>query len=130
MTENAGRLHDLRSELTDISSRLNAMRAKRFEFVADHDADGIVVALMGVRVHHSVIDIFQLYGEDDATATRLRGIERNIRLVRTILWHTRGSATSVIDDLLDLSDTDTVRTGQPPIRNGHRVSHEPSHQPS
>lgn len=135
MAEHAGELDDTRSRLTDISSGLTAMRANHFEFAADHDEEGAVVALMGVRVHHGVIDIFELHGEDDATATRfpdrnlhLNGrdllSERNIMLARTTLWHTHGSASSVIDDLLNLSnpDIDSERTDQPPKRNGHRVA--------
>ncbi len=97
--------------LHGISTRLRAMRALDFEFVTDHDTDGSVVAVVGVRVHHGVIDIFELYGEDDATATRIPGSEPNIMLARTVLWHTRGRADAVIDELLDLPDTYTRRSG-------------------
>jgi len=78
------------------------MRALHFEFATDQAADGSIEALVGVRVHDGVIDIFELYGEDEATATRLPDSEPNIMLARTVLWHTRGTAYEVIDELLSL----------------------------
>ena len=92
----------------DISARLQAMRGLQFEFATDHAEDGSIDALVGVRVHHGVIDIFELYGEDEATATRLPDSEPNIMLARTVLWHTRGTAYDVIDELLSLPDPDGV----------------------
>ncbi|MFC4852215.1 hypothetical protein [Actinophytocola glycyrrhizae] len=90
----------------DISARLQSMRALHFEFATDHGADGGIEALVGVRVHHGVIDIFELYGEDEATATRLPDSEPNIMLASTVLWQTRGTAYEVIDELLALPDPD------------------------
>ncbi|MFI7672855.1 hypothetical protein [Actinophytocola sp. NPDC049390] len=90
----------------DISARLQAMRALHFEFATDQAADGSIEALVGVRVHDGVIDVFELYGEDEATATRLPDSEPNIMLAETVLWHTRGSAYEVIDALLALPDPD------------------------
>lgn len=89
-----------------ISARLKTMRALKFEFATDHDDDGGIVALVGVRLHHGVVDIFELYGEDEANATRLPDTELNLMLARTVLWHTRGSAYEVIDSLLALPDPD------------------------
>lgn len=78
------------------------MRALHFEFATDHALDGSIEALVGVRVHDGVIDIFELYGEDEATATRLPDSEPNIMLAKTVLWHTRGTVYEVIDALLAL----------------------------
>lgn len=103
-----------------ISSRLQAMRAMHFEFATDEAPDGSIEALVGVRVHHGVIDIFELYGEDEATATRLPDSEPNIVLARTVLWHTRGTAYQVIDELLSLPDPDGERP-HVGLRNGVRV---------
>jgi hypothetical protein len=99
----------------DIGTRLRTMRALDFEFATDHDDDGGIVALVGVRLHHGVIDIFELYGEDEANATRLPDTETNILLARTVLWHTRGSAYEVIDALLALPDPEPGRVadGEP-----------------
>lgn len=94
--------HD--SARDDIGARLQSMRSLHFEFATDQASDGSIEALVGVRVHHGVIDIFELYGEDEATATRLPDSEPNIMLARTVLWHTRGTAYEVIDALLSLPD--------------------------
>jgi hypothetical protein len=93
----------------DISARLQAMRALHYEFATDQGADGAIEALVGVRVHHGVIDIFELYGEDEATATRLPDSEPNIVLAKRVLWHTRGTVYEVIDELLALPDPDGER---------------------
>lgn len=92
------------------------MRALSYEFATDHAEDGSIDALVGVRVHHGVIDIFELYGEDEATATRLPDSEPNIMLARTVLWHTRGTAYEVIDELLSLPDPEPGATGRPARR--------------
>lgn len=105
----------------DIGTRLHSMRALRFEFATDHAPDGSIDALVGVRVHHGVIDIFELYGEDEATATRLPDSEPNIMLARTVLWHTRGTAYEVIDALLSLPDPDGEQ--QAPRARVHAAVH-------
>jgi len=96
-------------ELGGICARLQVMRAMGYEFAADHDTDGSITAVVGVRVHRGVIDIFELYGEDDAIATRMPDSEPNIMLARTVLWHTHGRADIVIDDLLGLPDPARAR---------------------
>ena len=105
----------------DISARLQTMRALDFEFATDQAADGSIEALVGVRVHDGVIDIFELYGEDEATATRLPDSEPNIMLARTVLWHTRGTAYEVIDALLALPAPETQVAHTTP-RRARRMS--------
>lgn len=105
----------------DISARLQAMRALHYEFATDQAPDGSIEALVGVRVHDGVIDIFELYGEDEATATRLPDSEPNIMLARTVLWHTRGTAYQVIDELLSLPAPEHERRYPAPPRD-RRVS--------
>ena len=95
------------------------MRALGYEFATDHADDGSIEALVGVRVHHGVIDIFELYGEDEATATRLPDSEPNIMFASTVLWHTRGPAYEVIDELLSLPDPDPG--AERPARQVRRV---------
>jgi hypothetical protein len=104
-----------------ISARLQVMRALNFEFATDQAPDGSIEALVGVRVHGGVIDIVELYGEDEATATRLPDSEPNIMLARTVLWHTRGTAYEVIDALLALPDPQHQTPHSTP-RRGRRVS--------
>jgi hypothetical protein len=62
----------MNGHLADITQRLQALRALNFRFAANRDTTGMVVALIGVRVHHGVIDIIAIYGEHDADATRIR----------------------------------------------------------
>lgn len=104
-----------------IGARLQAMRALHFEFATDQADDGSIEALVGVRVHDGVIDIFELYGEDDATATRLPDSEPNIMLARTVLWHTRGTSYEVIDALLGLPAPEHQRPHTTP-RRARRLS--------
>ena len=86
----------------DITQRLQALRAQNFRFATNRDTTGMVVALIGVRVHHGVIDIIAVYGEHDADATRIPDHEVDILFPRTTLWRTTGSANHVIDNLLSL----------------------------
>lgn len=80
------------------------MRALGFQFATNHDAGGVIVALIGFRMHHSVVDIVLLHGEHDAVATRIPGDETDILAPRKITWRVTGSATNVIDSLLELTD--------------------------
>ncbi|GAB1513329.1 hypothetical protein [Actinophytocola sp. KF-1] len=105
----------------NIGARLQTMRALHFEFATDQAADGSIEALVGVRVHDGVIDVFELYGEDEATATRLPDTEPNIMLAKTVLWHTRGTAYEVIDALLALPDPEQQEPHTTP-RRARRVS--------
>jgi hypothetical protein len=86
----------------DITQRLQALRGLNFRFATNRDTTGMIVALIGVHVHHGVIDIIAIYGEHDADATRIPDTEANILFPRTTLWRTTGSANHVIDNLLDL----------------------------
>jgi hypothetical protein len=87
-----------------IDRRLLALRCLGFQFATNRDSGGMIVALVGVRAHHGVIDIVQLYGEHDADATRIPDDEPNILFPRATIWRTTGSANDVIDNLLGLTD--------------------------
>jgi hypothetical protein len=89
---------------TPISSRIHALYAAGFRFATNHDGAGTIVALVGVRARHGVIDVVQLYGEDDADAVRIPGDEPDVLFPRTVLWRTTGSSCEVIDVLLDLPE--------------------------
>ena len=114
-----------------IADRLRHLRARDFHFAQTRDTAGTIVALIGVRAHHSVIDIVHLYGEHDATGVRIPATEPDILSPRTTLWRTTGTATEVIDQLLTLPDPDTPlpprHTGSAPagcwlpVRPGHRI---------
>lgn len=90
--------------VADIDQRLLRMRALGFKFAAGRDNTGAIADLVAVRVHHGVIDIVELYGEDDVLATRIPGDEPDIARPRTVLWRMSGSAVDVLDGLLDVPD--------------------------
>lgn len=87
-----------------ITRRLLALRCLGFQFATTCGSDGVVVAVTGVRVHHGVIDIVQLYGEHDADAVRIPGDEPDILRARTKIWRSTGTANEVIDKILVLAD--------------------------
>jgi hypothetical protein len=104
----------------DIDQRLIALRAHGFRFGTNRDVAGMVVALVAARTHHGVIDIVQIYGEQDADATRISVREPEILFPRAIFWHTNGSANHVIDALLSLADPVTELSDRP--RSARRIS--------
>jgi hypothetical protein len=97
-----------------LDKRLIVMLGIGFRFGTNCDSAGLVVALVGARIHHGVIDIVQLFGAHDADATRVSCDEPNILLPRAVFWRTTGSATHVIDALLGLADPALQRK-----HNGH-----------
>jgi hypothetical protein len=91
-----------------IDDRLVALRAAGFHFAANHDADGAIVALIGVRAHRGVVDIVRIWGEDDADAARVPDDESNVLSPDTVLWRASGPTARVLDDLLILPAPDDV----------------------
>jgi hypothetical protein len=88
-------------------SRLRELIARGFQFVHPCDANGEVVAVVGVRAHHNVVDVVQLYAEDNVVATRMPGDEQDILSPAKVLWRSEGAACRVLDDLLGLPDDRT-----------------------
>lgn len=101
------------SASADINDRLTVMRALGFRFGTNRDAAGLIVALVAARTHHGVIDIVQLYGEQDADATRISCHEPDILFPRAVFWRTTGSADNVIDALLSLAEPTPARRARP-----------------
>jgi len=87
-----------------VDHRLISLRALGFQFTMHRGSGGAIVALTGLRAHHGVIDIVQLYGEHDVDAIRIPGDEPDILFPRTTMWRVTGTANDVIDSLLDLAD--------------------------
>jgi hypothetical protein len=96
--KNSGDMHE-------ITERLQDLIARGFRFAHPHDSEGALVAIVGIRAHHGVIDIVQLYSEDNADAARIPGDEPDVLLPRTVLWRSAGSARNVLDGLLALGDS-------------------------
>ncbi|MER7014089.1 hypothetical protein ABT324_21930 [Saccharopolyspora sp. NPDC000359] len=88
----------------DITNGLQALVARDFQFAHPRDADGGLVAVVGIRVHRGVFDIVQLFGENDADAARVPGDEPDVLFPSKVLWRTNGSAREVINELLALGD--------------------------
>lgn len=97
--------------MSDISDKLRELISLGYRFVHPRNADGEVIAVTGVRTHHDVIDVFQLYGERDANAVRMSAAEVDILSPRNVIWQTYGGADSVIDELLALADPDESQVG-------------------
>jgi hypothetical protein len=66
------------------------MCAMSFYFARIRDNCGTVVALVGVRVHHGMIDVVQFYGEHEADAVRILSTAENFVLPFDVLWSTSG----------------------------------------
>jgi hypothetical protein len=90
--------------MDDITDSLQALMSRGYKFAQTRGAAGEVVTVVGVRAHHNVIDIVQLYGERDTSAVRIPGDEPDILFPRTVLWRASGIARDVIGKLLALAD--------------------------
>ncbi|MGP4015492.1 hypothetical protein [Saccharopolyspora sp. 5N708] len=90
--------------MNEITNGLQALVARDFQFAHPRDANGGLVAVVGIRVHRGVFDILQLFGEHDADAARIPGDEPDVLFPSKVLWRTTGPACEVIKDLLSLAD--------------------------
>lgn len=90
--------------MDQITDGLQALIARDFQFAHPRDSEGSLIAVVGIRVHHGVIDIVQLYGEHDADAARVPGEEPDVLFPRTVLWRTTGTAREVVEGVLALGD--------------------------
>lgn len=92
---------------TSTDLRLAELVAKGFRFMHPRNPDGQVVAVIGVRAHHNVIDVVWLRGADDVVATRMPGDETNFLTPTRITWRSAGPADEVLSELLGLPDDRT-----------------------
>jgi hypothetical protein len=88
----------------DITDALRRLMSAGFKFAHPRDALGQVVAVTGIRTHHDVVDVVQLFGEQDATAARMPADEPDVLFPRSVRWRRSGIATDVIDELLALPE--------------------------
>ncbi|OLF04354.1 hypothetical protein BLA60_41250 [Actinophytocola xinjiangensis] len=87
---------------TDV--QLRALVVRGFRFLDPRDENGDVLAVVGVRAHHDVLDVVRLDSEDDAVAMRLPATE-DVLAPRQVLWQEYGSAHQVLGAMLDLPDS-------------------------
>jgi hypothetical protein len=90
--------------INDMADQLADLTARGFDFSDTRDARGNVVVITGIRVHHNVKDVVQLFGEQDADAVRVPRGEPDIVFPRTVLWRVTGGPSTVIKSLLALAD--------------------------
>lgn len=102
------------THMDSITDRLRCLIACGFRFAHPRDSQGSLVAIVGARAHHGVIDIVQLFSESDADAARVPGDEPDILLPRTVLWRSTGLAHTVLDRVLVLPD---------PVTDDDKVHH-------
>jgi hypothetical protein len=104
--------------MCEITDKLRELVAVGFRFVHPRNARGHVVAVTGVRTHHDVVDVFSLYGENDANAARMCASEPDVLSPHNVLWRTSGTAASVIEALLTLPEPGTTPVRATPPATG------------
>lgn len=97
--------------MTDIADKLRELMDRGYRFVHPRNVQGHVVAVTGIRAHHDVVDVFQLYGEHAANAARMPRTEKDVLSPKCVLWRSSGSAVAVIDDLLRLAEPTCEQAG-------------------
>jgi hypothetical protein len=96
--------------ISDVAGQLAELTARGFEFSDTRDARGNVVVISGIRIHHNVKDVVQLFGEQDADAVRLPRGEVDILFPRTILWRVTGAPSTVLSSVMSLADPQRPNT--------------------
>jgi len=100
-------------DVEELDEQLRALMARGFSFAHPRPPGGDIVAIVGVRAHHDVVDIIQLLGEDNADATRVPNDEPDILSPQHVVWRATGPAHEVLKRLLDLDDNTPTTTGGP-----------------
>lgn len=98
--------------VTTVADQLRNLVARGFRFIHPRTGEGELVAVVGVRAHHQVVDVVQVRTETDVVATRMPANERNVLAPKGVLWQTAGQASAVLAELLTLPD-DPGRLGVP-----------------
>jgi hypothetical protein len=88
---------------TSTDAMLRALVARGFRFMDPRDENGDVVAVVGVRAHHDVVDVVQLHGEDDVVAARMP-TDQDVLAPRQVYWREVGPAHDVLSAMLALPD--------------------------
>lgn len=89
-----------------VDQRLRRLMARGFQFIHPTDPAGAIQAVVGVRVHHGVVDVVQLGAEHEVTAVRIPADEVDILKPQVVLWQSSGRVVEVLDALLGLPDHD------------------------
>ncbi|HWE88235.1 MAG TPA: hypothetical protein VG317_02075 [Pseudonocardiaceae bacterium] len=94
----------LADPVDSVDSLLREMLAHGFRFVHPTGAAGEIVAVVGVRLHHDVVDVVCLRGEGEAKAARMPSDEPDVLAPTRTIWQQTGRADLVLAALLALPD--------------------------
>jgi hypothetical protein len=95
--------------------QLRELVDRGFRFLHPTDSNGTVIAVMGVRAHHNVIDVVVLRTEMDAKAARMPGDEKDILAPTKTLWQATGRACVVLRKLSALADDEIPDRSTPVV---------------
>lgn len=87
-----------------MSEGLRTLSARGFQFAHPRDDQGRLIAVVGIRVHHGVIDIMQVYSDHDAEAARIPDEEPDVLFPQMVLWRSTGTAHEVLEAITALAD--------------------------
>lgn len=90
--------------VTTVADQLRNLVARGFKFIHPRTGEGHLVAVVGVRAHHQVVDVVEVRTETDVVATRMPANEENVLAPTDVLWRTTGPASTVLAELLTLPD--------------------------
>ncbi|QWF80870.1 hypothetical protein [Amycolatopsis sp. CA-230715] len=90
-------------EIVDLETGLQHLIERGFQFVHPRNADGEVLAVVGVRVHDGMVDVVRLHAADEVLATRIPAGE-DILEPATVLWQATGSVQAVLEQVLSLPE--------------------------
>lgn len=90
--------------VTTVADQLRNLVARGFKFIHPRTGEGQLVAVVGVRAHHQVVDVVEVRTETDVVATRMPADEENVLAPTDVLWQTAGQASTVLAELLILPD--------------------------
>ena len=90
--------------VTTVADQLRNLVARGFKFIHPRTGEGRLVAVVGVRAHHHVVDVVEVRTETDVVATRMPADEENVLAPTDVLWRTTGPASTVLAELLTLPD--------------------------
>lgn len=92
--------------MTLIEASLRCLMTRGYHFLHPRNAVGAVVTVLGFRAHHNVIDLVQIFGENDADAVRMPNDEPDMLAPHKVLWRRTGPPCQVIESILALPDPD------------------------
>lgn len=88
--------------MTGLADGMAALEARDFQFAYPRDAEGKLIAVVGIRVHDNAIDVVRIHSEQQAVAARVPSDEPDVLFPGRVLWRVTGPASEVIELTLHL----------------------------